>query len=139
MPTPRLEFIRPEELHPHEAVDEDRKRNILAMMRRTGIFHPPLLVDSETRVILDGHHRLSAAKELGCVRVPCYCVDYLNDDSIVLETWRSDLAPTKAQVIEMGLSGKVFPRKTTRHIYVIPDSIAPTPLARLTDHHPDPI
>lgn len=136
MMTPKLEFISPEDLHAHEAVDDDRTRNILAMMKRTGTFHPPLLVDAKTHVVLDGHHRLSASKELNCQRVPCYCVDYLNDDAVILETWRSDVTITKSQVIEMGLSGEVFPRKTTRHIYVIPESIDPTPLTELINHGP---
>jgi len=134
---PEVEFIAPDALHTHEAVDHDRTRNIVSMMRRTGVFHPPLLVDATTRVVLDGHHRLSAGKELGFARIPCYCVDYLNDEMVVLESWRPNVDLTKEQVIEMGLSDEVFPRKTTRHIYAIPKSIEPTPLQALG--HPDPL
>jgi ParB-like chromosome segregation protein Spo0J len=130
---PKFTLIKPDELHSHEAVDEEQIRRVLWMMKDSGHFHPPLLVDLKTNVVLDGHHRLWASKELGCKRIPCYCVDYLADDSVVLESWRADEALTKHQVIKMGLSDDVFPQKTTRHLYNIPDSIKPTPLDTLIE------
>lgn len=127
----KLLLIDPDELHGHEAVDRAQMRLVLDMMKESGSFHPPLLVDEATRVVLDGHHRLWASKELGCHRIPCYCVDYLEDESIVLESWRPEKNLSKREVIDMGLSQGVFPLKTTRHIYQIPDSVKPTPLAEL--------
>jgi ParB-like chromosome segregation protein Spo0J len=129
----KLKLIDPDQLHSHEAVDDEQVGRIMRKMKDTGLFHPPLLVDDGTKVVLDGHHRLMASKMLGCKRIPCYCVDYLRDDSVVLESWRPDVHLTKPQVLEMGLSGTVFPLKTTRHIYVIPDSIKATPLDELSE------
>jgi hypothetical protein len=127
----QLLMIEPQKLHSHEAADPDQVRRIVEMIRRTGLFHPPLLVDMKTKVVLDGHHRLLASLELECDRIPCYCVDYLEDDSIVLESWRKDVTLTKRQVLEMGLSDEVFAFKTTRHRYNIPDDIQATPLDEL--------
>ena len=73
-----------------------------------------------------------ASRQLACRKIPCYCVDYINDDSVVLESWRPDMTLTKQSVIEMGLGGEVFPLKTTRHVYELPDAIVPTPLQELT-------
>jgi ParB-like chromosome segregation protein Spo0J len=129
---PMFKMISPSELHSHEAVDQDRIHRVSAMMAESGHFYPPLLVDLESKVVLDGHHRLCASKELGCKRIPCYCVDYLEDDTVILESWRPDVNLTKQQVIDMGLSDGVFRLKTTRHLYKIPDSIEPTPLHTLT-------
>jgi hypothetical protein len=129
----KLEFIDPEELRAHEAVREEHIHRIVEMVKRTGFFHPPLLIDCESKVVLDGHHRLRASRKLGCRQVPCYCVDYLNDDSVDLESWRPEISVTKEQVIAMGLSDDVYPFKTTRHRYVLPDSIERTPLDRLID------
>jgi len=129
----KLELIEPDKLHSHEAVDPDQIRRIVEMMTRNGTFHPPLLVDSKTMVVLDGHHRLWASREMECERIPCYCVDYLTDASIVLESWRPDVTLTKRQVIDMGVSDEVFPHKTTRHRYAIPDSVEPTPLDELIE------
>lgn len=129
---PELKLIEPDRLRAHEEVDPDQVRRIAAAMKRTGRFHPPLLVDARSLVVLDGHHRLVASRDLRLRRVPCYCVDYLEDDSIVLESWRPDVTLTKAQVIDKGLSDELFPLKTTRHRYMIPDSIEATPLEKLT-------
>ncbi|MDH3216650.1 MAG: ParB N-terminal domain-containing protein [Candidatus Krumholzibacteria bacterium] len=129
----RLKLIDPQELHSHEAVDEAQVRRVAAMMKTSGYFHPPVLVDSATNVVLDGHHRVRASKVLGCNKIPCYCVDYLNDDEIVLESWKPETNPTKRDVIDMGLTENVFPRKTTRHLYEIPACITPAPLSDLID------
>jgi ParB-like chromosome segregation protein Spo0J len=131
--TGKLKLIDPEDLHCHEEIDERQVARVLQKMKETRLFHPPLLVDDRTQVVLDGHHRLMASKRLGCKKIPCFCVDYLADDSVVLESWRPDVRLTKQQVIDMGLSGTVFPLKTTRHVYVIPASIKPTPLAELSE------
>jgi hypothetical protein len=127
----KLLFIDPRELHAHEAVRGEHIRRIVEMIRRTGFFHPPLLIDRESKVVLDGHHRLQASYVLGCREVPCYCVDYLKDDSVNLESWRPEISVTKEQVIAMGLSDDLYPFKTTRHRYVLPESIERTPLERL--------
>lgn len=124
-------FIDPHDLHPHEATDEAQARLVLESIAASGRFFPPLLVDLRTNVVLDGHHRLWASLALKCKRIPCYCVDYLADDSVVLESWRPDTTVTKRQVIEMGLSEETFPLKTTRHIYTMPDGVEPYPLSVL--------
>jgi ParB-like chromosome segregation protein Spo0J len=125
-------YIDPGELLPHEDVDPAAVQRVLADMKSSGVFATPLLVDRSTKVVLDGHHRLWASRELGCKRIPCYCVDYLEDDSIELESWRPDVKLSKQMVIETGLAGRTFPLKTTRHIYQLPDS-DPVPLEKLLD------
>ena len=51
--------------------------------------------------------------------VPAICVNYIADESIIVETWpNSNLdSISKAEVIEMSLSGELFPPKTSRHIF----------------------
>jgi hypothetical protein len=122
-----------DELRVHEEIDANQVERVVKSMRESGRFFPPLLVDFESKVILDGHHRLEACKRLGCKRIPCYCVDYLRDDGILLESWRPDVRLTKPDVIQMGLSDRVYPQKTTRHIYKLPDWVTPVPLAELVN------
>jgi len=127
----KLLMLNPNELHTHEDTDSDRVESMLAMLRETREFHPPLLVDTATKVVLDGHHRLEASKALGCTRIPCYGVNYLEDDSVELQSWRPDVTITKREVIDMGLGDGTFPLKTTRHVYEIPDTVEPVPLEDL--------
>lgn len=127
-----ITLIDPNDLRLHEDIDPIQVQRVLEQMRESGQFETPLLVDRQTLVVLDGHHRLWASKDLGCKRIPCYCVDYLTDDSIQLQTWRGDATLTKEEVIEMGLSDDMYPQKTTRHIYTLP-SWDPIPLEDLLD------
>jgi len=128
-----VSFLDPNQLHAHEEVDPERVERIETLLRGRAHFFPPLLVDGGSNVILDGHHRYEASKRLGCVRIPCYVIDYVNDEDVVLESWRADMSFSKQEVIDKGRSGELFPIKTTRHLYKLPDGIEPVPLARLSD------
>jgi len=126
-----LKLIAPADLRPHEDVDADRLAKVVDEIREAGVFYPPVLVDGKTRVILDGHHRWRAASELGVRMLPCYCVDYLNDDTIRVFSRRPDIEVTKADILEMARRGAVYPVKTTRHAYDLPEAIGPVALDAL--------
>ena len=74
-------------------------------------------MESSHGVILDGHHRFAALKDLGCRRVPVYLVDY-EDDGVTLTTWPGAIVAsvTKEEVVDRGVRGDLFPPKTTRHL-----------------------
>jgi ParB-like chromosome segregation protein Spo0J len=127
----KLLLLDPDELHLHEEIDETSLERLVAAMEKSQVFYPPLLVDERSRVVLDGHHRFEASKRLGCKKIPCYCVDYLGDENVILDVWRLDMKLTKQDVIETGLGPGKFPSKTTRHIYDLPDSVEPVPMSEL--------
>jgi hypothetical protein len=126
-----LKLIAPRDLLPHEEVDERRVQSIATEIRAAGVFYPPILVDDRTRVILDGHHRWHAAAVLGLRRLPCYCVDYRNDVVVRVMSRRPELSVTKDDVVATATEGRLYPHKTTRHMYDLPEWIEPVPLARL--------
>ena len=80
-------------------------------------FYKPIIVDRGSMVILDGHHKWTAAKSLGLARVPVIMVDYLVDEGVLVDVWPDcgKESITKTEVLEMGVSGDVFPPKTSRH------------------------
>jgi hypothetical protein len=112
-------------LKPHERIKERNRNKLLDMTKRWNGYTKPLIVDKRTGAILDGHHRFSIAALLELKRLPVICVDYLADENITVETWpgsgRDEL--TKDEVIEMSLSGNLFPPKTSRH--TIADHLPP--------------
>lgn len=126
-----LTLIEPGRLVPHEDVDPERVAALVEEIRAAGAFYPPVLVDGATRVILDGHHRWRAASALGLRTLPCYCVDYLNDVIIRVISRRPEIAVSKADVLATALAGRVYPIKTTRHMYDLPETLEPIPLERL--------
>lgn len=126
-----LKLIAPRDLLPHEEVDETRVRGLVDEIRAAGVFYPPILIDNRTRVILDGHHRWHAARALGLRVLPCYCVDYRNDVVVRVMSRRPDVVVTKDDVVATATAGRLYPLKTTRHMYDLPESIEPIPLERL--------
>ena len=93
---------------------------MLLKMIFSGYFDSPVLIDAKTKTILDGHHRCYAANRLRLKRVPCYPVDYLEDDTIKVYSRRADVFVDKKEVLRVALSKNIFPHKTTRHEYKIP-------------------
>jgi hypothetical protein len=104
-------------LRPHEAVEPNRLARLLASIRADGFLRRPIVVEDEFYVILDGHHRYEALRQLGCARVPVYLVHY-EDAAIGLTTWPAAVVKsvTKAEVRARGTRGDLFPPKTTRHL-----------------------
>ncbi|MDP6869213.1 MAG: ParB N-terminal domain-containing protein [Candidatus Poseidoniaceae archaeon] len=104
-------------LKPHEEINVRGRDKLLDMTKRWKGYTKPLLVDSETGTILDGHHRYSIGLVLNLRRLPAICVNYLQDENVSVSLWPgSDLESiTKDDVINMALSGKVYPPKTSKH------------------------
>jgi ParB-like chromosome segregation protein Spo0J len=126
-----FELIAPRLLRPHEEIDAERLSRLVEEIRGAGVFYPPVLVDRGTRVILDGHHRWHAASLLGFALLPCYSVLYLDDPTIRVMSRRPQIEVTKQSVIDMALSGRTYPHKTTRHMYDLPEWIEPVTIQRL--------
>ena len=104
-------------LKPHEEIKIKNRDKLLEMTKKWGGFTKPLLVDSQTGSILDGHHRHSVAICLNLKRVPAILIDYLSNDEISVDVWPGSGLETitKQQVIDMSLSGDLYPPKTSKH------------------------
>ncbi len=104
-------------LKPHEEIKVKNRDKLLDMTKRWGGFTKPMLVDSETGAILDGHHRHSVAVSLNLKRVPVILINYLRDKQIEVDVWPGCGLDTitKQQVIDMSLSGNLYPPKTSKH------------------------
>jgi len=98
-------------------------------------FYKPIVVDKSTMVILDGHHKWTAARLLDLDNVPVVMVDYMADESIGVDVWPGcgKGSITKEEVLEMGLSDDNFPPKTSRHILSFELPSIQIPLDELKD------
>lgn len=112
-----ISLIEPRTLRPHEKVSYLRLCWLLIKISIEGVFTKPILVDSESKAILDGHHRWLVARILGLKRVPCQCVDYLHTNAISVESRRVGISVSKKEIVERAITGNLYPHKTTRHIY----------------------
>ena len=61
-------------LRPHEEVNTTRATELLEYYRSAASILA-IVVDKESKVVIDGHHRLHALKALGHTKAPCVLVD----------------------------------------------------------------
>jgi hypothetical protein len=73
---------------------------------------PAIIVDMNTKVIIDGHHRFYTLQRLGLQEVEMLFVDYMHDDIVI----QSSSNITKLDVIEAARSGQLLRPKLTRHL-----------------------
>ena len=73
-------------LRGHEEVIPDNLETRTSKLLSKG-FYKPIIVDRESMVILDGHHKWTAAKSLGLARVPVIMIDYLVDEGVLVDVW----------------------------------------------------
>ncbi|MBS3052736.1 MAG: ParB N-terminal domain-containing protein [Candidatus Aenigmarchaeota archaeon] len=108
-----VELVSIHYLKPHEEIDNNRLTEIKESIIKEGLKFP-IVVDIESKIILDGHHRLAVFKELEIDKIPVYYVNY-SDKKIIIDTW-NEIRVTKDDIIKMVNSGKLFPNKTTKHM-----------------------
>ena len=115
-----------ESLRPHEKVMEEHVRELMNDIMRDGKLIYPIIVDRETMIILDGHHRVEALRRLGARYVPAILVNY-RDNGIKVRSWKRNQVVSKEDVIKAGIEGKLLPPKTSRHItpFEIPEVNVP--------------
>ena len=70
----------------HEETVPNLVERLADEMRRDGVLKNPIIVDKKSLVVLDGMHRVAAAKKIGCRRMPVCLVDY-DDRSITVGAW----------------------------------------------------
>ena len=87
---------------------------LIREIRKDGFLKNPIIVDRNTKVILDGHHRFNALRRMNCKKIMVCFVDY-NSDKIRVYP-RGKMKVTKEKIINAGLSGKKLKAKTTKHM-----------------------
>ncbi|MFH0973699.1 MAG: ParB N-terminal domain-containing protein [Candidatus Micrarchaeota archaeon] len=107
-------FVRVEALRSHEKTSAARLRAVKRSVKRFGVVSRPIIVDARFFVVLDGHHRLAALRELGCRFAPVQFVDYASA-AVRVRSRRRGVRVSKRVVMRRALAGREFACKTTRH------------------------
>jgi ParB-like chromosome segregation protein Spo0J len=111
-------IMKVSELKEHEEVNEKELEALKKRIMEDGVLKMPIAVDESTHIVLDGHYRLRALKDLGYSKVPVVLVDYSSPEIKVL-SWRRGQKITKERVIKAGLSGNKLPYKSSKHMVLI--------------------
>lgn len=110
-----MELVKISELKIHEEIDpmhlEELKKEIIT----EGFIKDPIIVDRNSNIVLDGHHRLTILKLLGYSKIPVYYVDYLNDSGIGLRTWYPMILGSEKRLMTLlNEAGVIFQNKDTK-------------------------
>ncbi len=110
----RISIIKLRHLKAHEKISVKNLNKVKKLIKKAAHFTVPIIVDKKNLVILDGHHRAQAMKDLGYKKIPATMVDYA-DKKIKVFSRRKSVKIDKNVVIERALNNKLFKFKTTKH------------------------
>ena len=101
-------------LFPHEQVIADKKEILKTNLKYKddSVIISSIIICSESKMIIDGHHRYFALKELGLEKIPVTMINYFSDKII---TDKND-SLMKYDIIENALNGKLYEPKSTKHL-----------------------
>lgn len=119
----KYEIVPIEKLKPLEMVFPSHLKNLNEMIIKDGMIKLPLLADKHTGIVLDGSHRYVFFLMHGYRNVPVRWVDY-DDEDVRVGTHlmhrhiiEGSTNISKAEVRERGLTGNIYPPRTTRHFF----------------------
>ncbi|OMP71415.1 hypothetical protein BV900_15160 [Agrobacterium tumefaciens] len=110
-----VELVPLDDLIPHEDHDPEWVIELSDVIAGGSIWKVPIAAERSCKIVMDGHHRLAAARRLCLRRIPTVFFKY-DDASVVLGSWRRE-AVTTDMIFKAGLNGVLLPRKTTRHVF----------------------
>lgn len=114
---------------PTEEFDEDRVLEVMESILASGVWTRKVALERNHFTIMDGHHRFEVARRIHLKRLPCSLLHY---DDVEVHSRREGIAFTKEEIVSRGLSGLLFPHKTTRHVFHKDDDlVCAIPLAVL--------
>jgi hypothetical protein len=102
-------------LNPHEEIIIKKKTKLTKFIKSFDEYYilSSILCCHKTHVIIDGHHRYFALKELGFKNAPVTKVDY---SSNLICTGLNDNGIPKDEIIKKGVSNDLFKPKSTQHL-----------------------
>ena len=96
-----LRIFELDSLISHEQTIPSLLDSVKRDMERTGYQRDPIIVDTDTEIILDGMHRRAALESLGANFALCACFNYL-DEKTILQRWlRYFIAPDRQMIDEL--------------------------------------
>ncbi len=99
---------------PSEYYNLDTVNLLVKCIECAGIWTHPIIIEKQNFIIMDGHHRFQAAKNLGLKNIPAFVIGY--DNPYLKLTSRIPEQNILAEnVIKAGLTGKLLNYKSTCH------------------------
>lgn len=100
-------------LNPHEKIIEEKKISLVKFIKSYESYYiiSSIVCCHETLLVIDGHHRYFALKELGFKKVPVTLIDYKSDS---IRTGIMNPLDKKF-IVDVGKSSTLLEPKSTEH------------------------
>ena len=100
-------------LNPHEKIIEEKKISLVKFIKYYESYYiiSSIVCCHETLLVIDGHHRYFALKELGFKKVPVTLIDYRSDS---IRTGKMNPLDKKF-IVDVGKSSTLLEPKSTEH------------------------
>ncbi|WP_449432231.1 transcriptional regulator [Pseudomonas putida] len=132
-----IELTAIDTLHASEAIDERHARALAQDILARQQWCTALPIERHRGLVMDGNHRLFAARLLGLRQIPCVLLDYA-DPRVRVCGWADGKAFDLARLYLTLAAGELLPFKTTRHHFQPALPSINLPLALLRQDKPPP-
>jgi L-serine kinase (ADP) len=105
-------LVEVEKLLHIEGFSKKRVERLTKEIKELGFFNKPIRVEKNYLLVLDGQHRMEAAKKLNLKYIPCQLFHY---DDVDVWSLRDDYEVSRQIVIDRALRGDIYPYKTAKH------------------------
>ena len=109
-----VEFCSIDYFKQSEVVNVEAARQLAQSITFSEVWTTVLPVEKMTGYVMDGNHRLAAAKLLGLRMLPCVQLDYF-DQRVSVSRWDSNEIYDRLTLDQCAKIGRVLPHKSTRH------------------------
>lgn len=108
-------------LKPHEKTDNRLLTQIIQKLSTSQVVRDPIVIDRNTKVVLDGAHRFEAMRIIGCKMIPVASIDYCNE-KILVDRWikKIYLDDYKIETLIANYRDKIIFRKMFRNLNKLP-------------------
>ncbi|WP_131669871.1 ParB N-terminal domain-containing protein, partial [Psychrobacter pygoscelis] len=100
-----------------EEIDIVHQQELCKIIKSSGFWIHPIIIHDEQLFVMDGHHRLASAKQLNLSLIPAVKLNYRE---VEVSSWREDYVINEQVIFKMYNQKKLFPHKTTKHIFPTP-------------------
>ncbi|MDR2835053.1 MAG: NTP transferase domain-containing protein [Bacteroidales bacterium] len=110
--TPLVELIDIATMKGIEAFSEERVIELINKINNDQSWTVPVIIENKHHLVLDGQHRLEAAKRMGITKIPAIIINY-ND--VQVWTLRKEEKVSIKRVYDKALKEDLYPYKTVKH------------------------
>jgi ParB-like nuclease family protein len=126
-----IDFVPVEQIRANECHYPDHAATLAETIVRERLWRVPVALERTSLAVMDGHHRVEAARRLRLKYVPCLLLDY---NTVEVDTARPGYLVNPPEIIRRARAKELYPPKTTRHKFPAPLPICNISLLLLQGH-----